>query len=75
MLCVPAQRPGLDTRARRSSGVPEQLRDEIAHFFEVYKDLEPDKHVEVGGWRERDVALDVYQAGRERWAAANRVTP
>ncbi|MEY3019076.1 MAG: hypothetical protein RLZZ272_60 [Actinomycetota bacterium] len=47
------------------SDVPAHLLDEIAHFFGIYKDLEQ-KLVEVRGWRERTVALDVLAEARER---------
>jgi inorganic pyrophosphatase len=66
VLCVPHNDP---TWSRISSyrEVRHELLDEIAHFFEVYKDLEPDKHVEVRGWESRDVALAIVTAGREAW--------
>ena len=69
VLCVPHNDPTW-SQVQEISQVREHLLNEIAHFFEVYKDLEPGKHVEVGGWRDRDFALDVYQQGRERWLAA-----
>ena len=43
----------------------EQLRDEIAHFFSVYKDLEQ-KGVEVDGWYSREDALEEIRAARGR---------
>jgi inorganic pyrophosphatase len=36
--------------------VPDHVRDEIRHFFEIYKDLEPGKTVAVDGWRDRETA-------------------
>ena len=33
--------------------VPEHLRNEIAHFFSIYKDLEPEKSTEVQGFANR----------------------
>lgn len=45
--------------------VPGHLRDEIAHFFSIYKDLEQ-KLVEVRGWRGRTAALAALAAARER---------
>jgi inorganic pyrophosphatase len=41
------------------------LRDEIAHFFSVYKDLEQ-KKVSVDGWYSREDALKEIAAARER---------
>jgi inorganic pyrophosphatase len=45
--------------------VPNQLRDEIAHFFSVYKDLEQ-KKVNVDGWYSREDALEEIEASRQR---------
>jgi inorganic pyrophosphatase len=50
--------------------VPEHLRIEILHFFATYKNLER-LHVAVRGWRDREAALDVLAASRERWAASD----
>ena len=36
--------------------LPEVILDQIAHFFEHYKDLEKGKWVKVDGWRDADVA-------------------
>ena len=36
--------------------LPEVILDQIAHFFEHYKDLEKGKWVKVEGWRDADVA-------------------
>ncbi len=36
--------------------VPQLLRDQIAHFFENYKDLEKGKWVKVEGWENADAA-------------------
>ena len=52
LLCVPATDP-------RSAGFAElddvnpHLLDEIAHFFDIYKALEPGKGTEINGWRPR----------------------
>jgi inorganic pyrophosphatase len=64
VLCVPLTDPawnGLETL----EDVPNQLRDEIAHFFSVYKDLEQ-KKVDVDGWYSREEALEEIAASRER---------
>jgi inorganic pyrophosphatase len=45
--------------------VSNQLRDEIAHFFSVYKDLEQ-KKVTVDGWYSREDALEEIEASRKR---------
>lgn len=36
--------------------LPEVLQDRIAHFFEHYKDLEPNKWVKVHGWESKEKA-------------------
>ncbi|MDO8209546.1 inorganic diphosphatase [Conexibacter sp. CPCC 206217] len=46
--------------------LPELLRNEIAQFFAIYKDLEG-KTVEVGGWRSREDALASIEAAHERF--------
>jgi inorganic pyrophosphatase len=45
--------------------MPDQLRDEIQHFFSIYKDLER-KKVTVDGWYSREDAWKEIQASRER---------
>ena len=65
VLCVPLQDPawnGLD----ELDDLPGQLRDEIAHFFSVYKDLEQ-KKVKVDGWYSRQEAIDEIEAARRRY--------
>ncbi|MFA9432347.1 inorganic diphosphatase [Egicoccus sp. AB-alg2] len=51
---------------RELEDVPQHLLDEIAHFFEIYKDLEQ-KLVDVRGWRDRQAALQVIAEARERF--------
>jgi inorganic pyrophosphatase len=43
--------------------------DEIEHFFEVYKVLEPDKHSSVRGWEGAAAAIAEIDACRARHAA------
>ena len=38
--------------------VPQLLKDQIAHFFENYKDLEKGKWVKIEGWENADAARD-----------------
>ena len=38
------------------------LKDQIRHFFEHYKDLEPGKWVKVDGWRDADAAKEIISA-------------
>ena len=44
--------------------VPEHLLAEIKHFFEVYKDLEPGKKSDVGGWTGCDDAIAAIAAAQ-----------
>ena len=65
VLCVPAR----DPRAERIADVADVeplLLAEIAHFFTVYKDVEPGKSVEVGDWEGRAIAERAIDAARLR---------
>ena len=64
VLCVPLTDPAWNT-LETLDDVPAALRDEIAHFFSVYKDLEQ-KKVTVDGWYSREEALEEIEASRER---------
>jgi inorganic pyrophosphatase len=46
--------------------LPEHQLTEIAHFFEIYKDLEPGKHTAPGGWAHRSAAEAEIETGRRR---------
>ncbi|WP_019632812.1 inorganic diphosphatase [Actinomadura atramentaria] len=55
ILGVPAHDPrysGIENLA----DVPAYTRDEVAHFFDIYKSLEPGKSTDVRGWQDRAVA-------------------
>jgi inorganic pyrophosphatase len=54
-LCVPCEDPSWN-HIERLDDLPEQLEDEIAHFFSVYKNLEG-HDVTVQGWSVREDAL------------------
>jgi len=43
------------------------LLNQIAHFFEHYKDLEPDKWVKVHGWRDAQAARDEITSALKRY--------
>jgi len=64
VLCVPLSDPGWNAMERLED-IPERLRDEIAHFFSIYKDLEQ-KAVKVDGWYSREDAIAEIDASRER---------
>lgn len=68
VLCVPCDDPGWNA-LEGLQDLPRVLRNEITHFFSIYKDLEPGKVTNVKGWRDRDAALQEIEAARERFAA------
>jgi inorganic pyrophosphatase len=49
--------------------IPQQLRDEISHFYGMYKEPEG-KVVKVDGWFSREDGLRVIEEARERWRAS-----
>ncbi len=50
--------------------LPQIMLDQIAHFFEHYKDLEPGKFVKVQGWGDVEDAKREIIDGVQRFAAA-----
>jgi inorganic pyrophosphatase len=48
--------------------VPPHLIAEIAHFFDIYKELEPGKSTDVRGWQDRAHAEQVIHVARTRSA-------
>jgi inorganic pyrophosphatase len=65
VLCVPVNDPRL-SHLQDIFHVPEFDRLEIAHFFEVYKDLEPGKSVEGATWVGRTAAEQEIRASYQR---------
>ena len=70
LVCVPVGEPAWD-HAQDLDDLPEALLDEIAHFFAVYKTLEPGKGTTASGWEDRAAVLQELQDARGR-AAANQ---
>jgi inorganic pyrophosphatase len=66
VLAVPHSDPTWN-QLERLDDLNQQLRDEIAHFFSVYKDLEQ-KTVKVRGWFPREDAIKEIAASRERFS-------
>ena len=66
LICVLEHDPQWDG-AHDITDVPEHLRNEIAHFFSIYKDLEPLKSTEVEGFADRARALAELEACREAY--------
>ena len=65
LLCVPLGDPSWE-RVHDIHDVTAELRDEIEHFFQRYKDLEPSKKTDTRGWGNRDDAAAILAASRER---------
>ena len=65
LLAVPDGDPAFE-RIQDIDDVAAELRDEIEHFFQRYKDLEPSKRTETRGWGNREEAEQVLAAARER---------
>jgi inorganic pyrophosphatase len=68
VVCVPVSDPGWNS-VDDVDDLPSQLRAEIGHFFAVYKDLDADRHSEVGGWDDRDAALATIARARDEYRA------
>jgi inorganic pyrophosphatase len=67
LLCVPLDDPSFE-RIRDVRDVNGELLDEIEHFFQRYKDLEPTKQTETRGWGNRSEASEILGAARDRAA-------
>jgi inorganic pyrophosphatase len=65
VLAVPLTDPGWNTLETLDE-VPDQLQNEISHFFTVYKQLE-NKKVDVQGWFSREDATKEIEASRVRF--------
>ena len=52
--------------------MPQLLRDQISHFFEHYKDLEPGKWVKVNGWKGIEEAKKEVMDGVARYQAEKK---
>jgi inorganic pyrophosphatase len=68
VLCVPLADPSFE-RVSDIHDVNAELRDEIEHFFQRYKDLEPEKKTVTRGWGNRSEADEILAAARERASA------
>jgi inorganic pyrophosphatase len=67
IICVPPRDP-IWERVADIHDVPFELRNEIEHFFQVYKDLETGASTETHGFGNRAAAEAVVDAGRRRAA-------
>ena len=62
VICVPAKDPRW-AHIQDIDDVPQQIRNEIEHFFLHYKDLEPGKWAQLGDWEGAEAAEATVQAG------------
>ena len=69
ILCVPFTDPNW-SHIDHLEDLPMTLRDEISHFFSIYKDLEQ-KAVKVDGWYPREEALESIDRAQKRWQEKN----
>jgi inorganic pyrophosphatase len=70
ILCVPLRDPNWNDLDELDQ-VPHALREEILHFFTIYKQLEF-KQVEVDGWYDAEEAIATIVAARERYEGLER---
>lgn len=67
ILCVPVDDVRFE-HVTKLSDVAQPILDEIAHFFQVYKQLEK-KEVQINGWADLEETKKVIEAGIERYKA------
>ncbi|GAA3761233.1 inorganic diphosphatase [Salinactinospora qingdaonensis] len=65
VLCLPSGDPRV-AHINDISDMPDYQLNEISHFFDIYKRLEPHKMSEVRGWQDRESAEAAVNAARER---------
>ena len=66
VICVQTKDPRY-SHIQDIDDVPEQTKNEIKHFFEHYKDLEPGKWVKVGEWKNAAEAERLIVEAQERY--------
>jgi len=72
ILTVPARDPRY-AAIQDLADVPADLTAGIAHFFDMYKELEPGKSTDVRGWQDRASAEQVIDAARTRASGLSAV--
>ena len=71
LLAVPVDRlTSMYRQVSTPNDLPQIVLDQIAHFFQHYKDLEPGKFVKIEGWRGQEEAKQEIMAGVARYEAA-----
>jgi inorganic pyrophosphatase len=66
VLSVAASDPRAEEIAELDDVAPHEL-NEIAHFFAIYKQLEPGKSTITHGWRDRATAEAIIEDSRQRF--------
>lgn len=71
VLAVPVDKLSTLYRGLKSHAeLPPIILQQISHFFQHYKDLEPNKWVKIGGWGGIDEARAEIMAGAETYRTA-----
>lgn len=68
LIAVPTEK--IDPRfsnIKDISDLPESIKNEIKHFFERYKELEPGKWVKIKEWKNREEALKYVKKAIENY--------
>ena len=60
VIAVPSEDPRFD-EVMDINDVREHRKNEIAEFFETYKNLEPEKETAVLGWEDKQAAFDAIE--------------
>jgi inorganic pyrophosphatase len=68
VLCVPLHDPEWRD-VHELEDVSARIRDEIAHFFSVYKELEPERLTAIEGWAGREAAEQEIEEAQTRYRA------
>jgi inorganic pyrophosphatase len=72
LLAVPVDDPRFN-QVKTLDDVSPHILEEIAHFFQVYKDLER-KETKIEGWKDADFAHKLYEECIERYQQTNYQT-
>lgn len=72
VLAVPVDKLSTIYRGiNEATEMPELLLNQISHFFERYKDLEPNKWVKIDGWADAQAAKDEIMSSVKRYEEAD----
>ena len=66
VVCVPCEDPNW-SHVHDVGDLTDQLRAEIGHFFDVYKDLDEGRYSQVGDWHDRESAWRTVAEARAAW--------